>query len=278
MKIKRSERLIDMTYYLLENPFKIVPLSYFSEEFETAKSSISEDLAIIKKRFEAGGIGELETIAGATGGAKFIPKMKAEDQWQVVGELIEELDNSERLLPGGFVYLTDIISQPTWLKKIGRVIAAEYLDKEIDTVMTVATSGTPIAQSVAAYLNIPFTIVSRDPKVTEGSTVSINYVSGSSNQRVEKMELSRRSLKSGSRVLVVDDFVKSGGTIEGMESLLQEFNAELVGAAVVAENLYEENRTSDLYKSLIKIKNTDSSTQTIEVERGDFLADETGRG
>lgn len=278
MKIKRSERLIDMTYYLLENPFKIVPLSYFSEEFETAKSSISEDLAIIKKRFEAGGIGELETIAGATGGAKFIHKMKAEDQWQVVGELIEELDNSERLLPGGFVYLTDIISQPTWLKKIGRVIAAEYLDKEIDTVMTVATSGTPIAQSVAAYLNIPFTIVSRDPKVTEGSTVSINYVSGSSNQRVEKMELSRRSLKSGSRVLVVDDFVKSGGTIEGMESLLQEFNAELVGAAVVAENLYEENRTSDLYKSLIKIKNTDSSTQTIEVERGDFLTDETGRG
>lgn len=271
MKIKRSERLIDMTYYLLENPFKVIPLTFFSKEYGAAKSSISEDLGIIKKRFSERGIGELDTIAGATGGAKFIPRMKAEDQQKVIQDLIDELNHSKRLLPGGFVYLTDIISQPSWLREIGRVIASQYLNEEIDTVMTVATSGTPVAQSVATYLNVPFTIVSRDPKVTEGSTVSINYVSGSSNQRVEKMELSRRSLNSGAKVLVVDDFVKSGGTIEGMQSLLQEFNAELVGAAVVIENLYQESRTTDVYKSLIKIKNTDTDSQTIEVEPGNLI-------
>jgi len=271
MKVKRSERLIDMTHYLIENPFKVVPLTFFSKEYGSAKSSISEDLGIIKKRFAEKGIGELETIAGATGGAKFIPRMNLKDQKAVVQRLTDKLNYSERLLPGGFVYLTDIISQPKWLREIGRVIASQYLNEEIDTVMTVATSGTPIAQSVATYLNVPFTIVSRDPKVTEGSTVSVNYVSGSSNQRVEKMELSRRSLNSGAKVLIVDDFVKSGGTIEGMQSLLQEFDAKLVGATVVVESLYQEKRTTDLYNSLIKIKNTNPETQTIEVETGDLI-------
>ena len=65
----------------------------------------------------------------------------------------------------------------------------------------------PLANAVADVLNIPFVIVRRDLKITEGSTVSVNYVSGSSD-RIEKMFLSKRSLKPNSRVLIVDDFLK----------------------------------------------------------------------
>ncbi len=60
--------------------------------------------------------------------------------------------------------------------------------------MTVETKGIPIAQAVAHHLNVPFIIVRRDSKVTEGPTVSINYVSGSS-KRIQTMLFSKRSLK-----------------------------------------------------------------------------------
>ena len=49
MKIRRSERLIDMTHYLLDHPHQLISLTYFAKRYESAKSSISEDLAIIKK-------------------------------------------------------------------------------------------------------------------------------------------------------------------------------------------------------------------------------------
>ncbi|HBK0224568.1 TPA: pur operon repressor, partial [Listeria monocytogenes] len=52
MKIRRSERLIDMTQFLLSHPRKLVPLTMFAERYGSAKSSISEDLVIIKKTFE----------------------------------------------------------------------------------------------------------------------------------------------------------------------------------------------------------------------------------
>lgn len=270
MKIKRSERLIDITHYLLEHPHTLVSLTFFSKRYESAKSSISEDLTIVKKTFLERGIGILETVPGAAGGARYIPKMKKEDIETIIEDLCNELNHSERLLPGGYVYLSDMLGQPDWLRKIGRVIASYYMDKKIDAVMTVATKGVPIAQAVATYLNVPFVIVRRDSKVTEGSTVSINYVSGSSSQRVEKMELSRRSLKRGSRVLIVDDFLKGGGTVNGMKSLIEEFDAELVGATVIAENIYQGVRSIDNYTALLKVESVDVESRTIQVVPGNF--------
>ena len=48
MKLKRSERIVVMTEYLLNNPNKLIPLTYFVSKFNQAKSSISEDIHIIK--------------------------------------------------------------------------------------------------------------------------------------------------------------------------------------------------------------------------------------
>ena len=42
------------------------------------------------------------------------------------------------------------------------MIASAYEDQKVDVIMTVATKGVPIAQTVANYLNVPFVIVRRD--------------------------------------------------------------------------------------------------------------------
>ena len=64
MKTRRSDRLVDMTRYLLERPRTLVSLTQFAELYESAKSSISEDLTILKRTFHERGIGLLETIPG----------------------------------------------------------------------------------------------------------------------------------------------------------------------------------------------------------------------
>lgn len=73
--------------------------------------------------------------------------------------------------------------------------------------MTVETRGIPLAVFVARAFNIPVVMARRVGQITEGSTVSINYVSGSSKQ-IQTMALPKRALPSSARVLVIDDFVK----------------------------------------------------------------------
>ena len=139
--------------------------------------------------------------------------------------------------------------------------------------MTMATKGIPLAYAAANYLNVPVVIVRRDNKVTEGSTVSINYVSGST-KRIQTMVLSKRSLEEGARVLIVDDFMKAGGTVKGMVSLVEEFKASVAGIGVLVESEKSEERLVDDYVSLIKLAEVDERQKTIRVARGNFFTNE----
>jgi purine operon repressor len=270
MKFRRSERLIDMTNYLLDPPRQLVPLTVFAERYSSAKSSISEDLAIVKETFEQRGIGTLHTVPGAAGGVKFVVKVSQEKAAPFVDELCELIANPERLLPGGYLYLTDILADPQVVQKAGRIIASAYAEAKIDVVMTVATKGIPLAYAVASQLNVPVVIVRRDNKVTEGPTVSINYVSGSA-KRIQTMVLSKKSMKQDSRVLIVDDFMKAGGTVMGMISMLEEFNSHLAGIAVLVEDEKIQERLVDEYLSLVQLSDIDVKAKKINVQAGNYL-------
>lgn len=269
MKLRRSERMVVISNYLMNHPYELTSLNTFAEKYESAKSSISEDIAIIKKAFEESAIGHIETVTGASGGVIFTPSISDEESLQIAEDLRAKMAESNRILPGGYIYSSDLLSTPYILKNVGRIIANHFKDENIDAVMTVATKGVPLANAVANVLNVPFVIVRRDLKITEGSTVSVNYVSGSSD-RIEKMFLSKRSLPAGSRVLIVDDFLKNGGTINGMISLLSEFDSTLAGVAVFAEN-QQGVRSVANYKSLLAVTDIDVKEGKVQVELGNLF-------
>ncbi|MFB4165058.1 pur operon repressor [Alteribacillus sp. JSM 102045] len=269
-KLKRSGRLVDMTYYLLEHPHQLVSLSYFSERYQSAKSSISEDLTIVKEIFESQGIGSLLTIAGASGGVKYVPMVCEEEGTQLVEELCSKLEDKERLLPGGYLYMMDILGSPRLMNEIGRLFAAVFSNQKIDAVMTVAMKGIPLAYAIGSYLDVPVSIVRRDHRVTEGSMVSINYVSGSA-KRIQTMSLARRSLEEGANVLIVDDFMKAGGTARGMMDLLKEFNANVVGIGVLVEAEDVEERLVNDYVSIARLEEVNVRQKLVKVVPGNFL-------
>ena len=270
-KLKRSSRLVDMTQYLLFRPHALIPLTTFAERYNAAKSSISEDLAIIKEAFESEGLGDLLTVAGAAGGVKYIPRSPKSHSLEIIGRICAMLEQPERILPGGYLYMTDLLGQPTILQEVGRMFASAFANREVDVIMTVETKGIPIAYATASYLNIPVVIVRRDNKVTEGAAVSINYVSGST-KRIQTMSLARRALQEEAKVLIIDDFMKAGGTIQGMIDLLREFRATVKGVGVFVESAMhgEEQLVSD-YVSLAKITNIDPKLKQIKVLPGNYF-------
>ena len=103
MKIRRSNRLVDITRYLLEHPHKLVSLQHVSENYGAAKSSISEDLSIVKKTMAEFGIGKVDTVPGASGGAFFAPQYSKANAERVIADLVELIADPSRLLPGGAV-------------------------------------------------------------------------------------------------------------------------------------------------------------------------------
>ena len=270
MKLKRSERIVVMTEYLLNNPNKLIPLTYFVSKFNQEKSSISEDIHIIKNGFKEENIGEVRTLAGVSGGVIFTPTLVEEDAKVILNEFIDKINDGSRLLAGGYIFMSDIIGNPSLMNKLGRVIATVYKNKEIDAVVTVATKGIPVAYAIASILNKPVITIRRDNKVTEGTTVAINYVSGST-KKIETMILSKRSLESHSKVLLVDDFMRGGGVLTGMESLMNEFDVTVVGKVIITQCFDSSREHEDDYLYLSKIDNIDEFNGTFDVKLGNVI-------
>ena len=78
-KIRRNERMSAMMKILSGAPNRIFTLSYFCEMFGTAKSTMSEDIDILREVVNQFGLGELVTVTGSAGGVRYRPKVKRPD-------------------------------------------------------------------------------------------------------------------------------------------------------------------------------------------------------
>ncbi|MGL5714485.1 MAG: pur operon repressor [Paraclostridium sp.] len=263
MKFKRTERIGAIVKILSDNPNKIFTLSYFTEKFNSAKSTISEDLIVVKNVFEKLELGQVITISGAAGGVKYIPKTSKSENEEFLLKLCKDIEDPSRVLSGGFLYLIDLIYNPRVASKIGKIFASNIDYSEADYVVTMETKGIPMALMTAKAMNLPLVIIRKDAKVSEGPTLSMTYVSGS-NSKVESMSLPRKAVKPGSKVILIDDFMRGGGTIKGMMELMHEFGAEVIGTGIFISTTNPTEKMVKDYISLIQVDIVDNCVVNVK--------------
>ena len=269
-KLSRNSRVVAITKLLLENPNKILGLNQFSDLLNAAKSTISEDIVIIRELLEKLEMGKVETISGAAGGIKFIPIIGYEKGNKFALELCDLLKDDGRVIAGNFIYVPDAMYNPQIIGKAGVIFSSRFKNMDIDYVITVETKGISLAYEVARNLGVQLVIARRDTQVTEGPTVTINYVSGTSG-RLQQMSLSKRSMKPSSKCIFIDDFMKGGGTAQGIKDLLKEFDSELVGIGVLIDNKQVEKKLVDDYVSIVELNSVDKSS-IIEVQPSEMFS------
>ncbi|OFI06584.1 Pur operon repressor [Clostridium acetireducens DSM 10703] len=249
-KFTRNQRVAAITKMLIENPNKVINLNTFTEILNAAKSTVSEDLVIVKDTLNRLSMGRIDTISGAAGGVKYVCGISNEEKMDFVEELCIILRNKDRIIPGNFLYMTDVMSNPYIIRKAGLILASAFNDKKVDYVVTVETKGIPLAYEVAKMLGVQLVVFRRQAKFTEGSTVTINYVSGS-NGRIQNMSVSKKAIKENSKCIFIDDFMKAGGTARGIIDLLKEFNCELLGMGILIDNVAIPKKLVNDYVSIV---------------------------
>lgn len=263
-KLNRNSRVVAITKILTENPNKIIGLSQFSTLLNAAKSTISEDIVIVREILEKLELGSVETIAGATGGIRYVHKISKNNGKKFAEELCTLIKDNKRVIAGNFIYMTDVMYNPNIISKAGVILSSCFEKEDIDYIITVETKGIPLAYEVARNLGVQLVIARRDAQVTEGATMTINYVSGTSG-KLQQMSLSKRSMKANSRCIFIDDFMKGGGTALGIKELLKEFNSELIGIGVLIDNKEVKKKLIDEYVSIVELRSVDADMK-IDIE------------
>lgn len=263
-KTRRMERLIILVKRLTNQPSHLFSLGEFAAVFGCAKSTLSEDISLIRDTLEAQGLGTMETISGAAGGVRYLPHRPEPVVHASLATLAETLSSSDRIIPGGFLYMSDIFFSPEWMVEAGEIFFQRFASLVPDYVLTVETKGIPLALMTARAFKIPLVIARQGNKVTEGSAVSINYLTGSA-KRIQTMSVSRRALPAGARVLVIDDFMKAGGTARGLVDLTTEVGATVVGTGVLIATDQPEKKLVEDYTTLLVLYKIDETLKKIDI-------------
>ena len=133
----------------------------------------------------------------------------------------------------------------------------------------------PVFKGVVGLFDI-LQVLSRhrcDVKIVNRDTEThIIVISGSSGS-IQTMSLSRRAVQEGQNCLIVDDFLKGGGTAKGMEDLMREFNVGVVGKAFVMETASPVHKRISDEKSLmvLDISHLDDDTEAACVTPAPWL-------
>ncbi len=124
---------------------------------------------------------------------------------------------------------------PLLMLAIGETLATAFAEAMPNLVLTAEASGIPPALTTASTLGVPVVYAKKFPRDDAVRPAYVQEVSSPTKGVEYRVEVARRVLPRGSRVLVVDDFLSGGRTAEALGEIVVEAEAELVGFGFVIE-------------------------------------------
>src|ERR1035437_98316 len=134
--------------------------------------------------------------------------------------------------PGILFYdITTLLKDPTGFAQLIDALAAYYLEKDIDLVLGIEARGFIFGPALAYRLNAGFVPV-RKPKKLPAKTVRVTY---DLEYGADALEIHLDAMESGQRVVIVDDLLATGGTMEATVKLVRQLGGDIAGLAFAVE-------------------------------------------
>ena len=127
--------------------------------------------------------------------------------------------------------ITTAVKDKEALRRIVDFLTQKFKDKNIDYVAAVESRGFIFGSALAYNLNAGFILV-RKPGKLPAKTISQDY---SLEYGLDKIEIHEEEIEKGKNVLVIDDLLATGGTVNACCKLIKKAQANIVGCAFVIE-------------------------------------------
>jgi adenine phosphoribosyltransferase len=127
--------------------------------------------------------------------------------------------------------ITPLLAAPAAFREIIHRLAAPYRAEKIDLIVAAEARGFIFAAPLALELNAGFVPVRKPGKLpAERHSHAYELEYGT-----DRLEMHVDGVRAGQRVLVVDDLLATGGTVEACCKLLEMTGAHIIGCAFAIE-------------------------------------------
>ena len=126
------------------------------------------------------------------------------------------------------------------LDEIGREFKRRFADKKITKVLTIESSGIAIAVPVAREFDVPMVFAKKSKSINIEGEMYVAEVDSFTHKKTNQVIVAKKFLNSQDRVLIIDDFLANGCALQGLISIVEDAEAEVVGCGIVIEKGFQD--------------------------------------
>ena len=127
--------------------------------------------------------------------------------------------------------LTTLFLDSIGFQRTISLLSDPYRDQKVDMIVAVESRGFIMGAPMAVELGVGFVPV-RKPNKLPGARIGVEY---QLEYGTDQLEIHTDALVKGARVLMVDDLLATGGTMEAACRLVEQVGGEVIGCAFVVE-------------------------------------------
>lgn len=131
---------------------------------------------------------------------------------------------------------------PNLMKAMGDEFARRFAGQNVQRILTAEVSGIAPAVMTGLALNVPVVYARKQKPLTMSGPVYLEVAPSHTKGGEVLLLVSAEFLHEGENVLVLDDFLASGKTIEKLIRMVISAKANLVGIGAVIEKTFEGGR------------------------------------
>lgn len=136
--------------------------------------------------------------------------------------------------PGLRIAILNILGDTELVQACARELAARLADTDYDVLVSAEAKSIPLAHALSVETGKPYVILRKSYKPYMGDAIRAETLSITTGQpQLLILDEKDREMIEGKRVVILDDVISTGSTLQGMRMILEKTHAKVAAEAAI---------------------------------------------
>ena len=136
--------------------------------------------------------------------------------------------------PGLKIAILNILGDTELVQACAKALAEKLNGKDYDVLVTAEAKSIPLAHSLSVETKKPYAVLRKTYKPYMGAALEAETLSITTGQpQILILDEKDVEMMKGKRVIILDDVISTGSTLQGMRMILEKAGSTIVGEAAI---------------------------------------------